>query len=559
MTTRRRFLKTTALASAGVLGSRLVPHGRLLARSGSAATSLRIPRTLKSGVLRGAPTTAQIFDGPATPVYGLNGTYLGPTIEIDRGEEFAVRMENGLPDEDLILHWHGMLVPSEMDGHPHQAVGPGEFYDYRYTVDQRAGTYWYHPHTHEITGPQTYKGLAGLYIVHDEEERGLPLPQGEYDIPLIVQDKRVSENNELIYDLTPIEIMRGWQGDTILTNGLPEAELDVERTRYRFRILNASNARVFKIALSDDRPFHLIATGGGLLQSPVELDSLFLPPADRVEILVDFSGEQEGTTIDLLSAEFFEEFQPGSRQGNPARLLRCNVRAAGPTPPSLPQSLSSITPWIAEDALRTRSFRLHHFEGKHAINDLIFSPMRIDFRVPQNELEIWEFTNPTQILHPMHVHGVQFQVLDRNNRTDQVWPEDAGWNDMVLLLPTSSVRVLIRFTAHPGMFMLHCHNLEHEDDGMMLNFMVEKETSVGRGSEVESDLIVRSDGGDALQARFAPAARERSLVVSDIRGRLVARSTVRPGATELRIPLRDQPSGPLFVTLEHESAKILMP
>ena len=565
---RRTFLKTATLASAGIVGSSLLPSQRLGAavppnRSGAgraAATTLRIPPTLTSNVLRGAPTTAQIFGGAETAIYGLNGGYLGPTIELDRGDEFVVRMENGLPDEDLILHWHGLLAPSEMDGHPHQAVGPGEHYDYRYRVNQRAATYWYHPHTDELTGPQVYKGMAGLYIVHDEEERALPIPHGAYDIPLVLQDRRVSENNELIYELTPIEIMRGWQGDTILTNGVPEAELDVERTRYRFRLLNGANARVFRIGLSDDRTFQLIANGGGLLEAPIELNALFLPPGDRAEILVDFSSETEGEAIDLLSLEFFEEFTPGSRQGNPARLLRCNVGGTGPTPPALPQTLSSIPRLRAEDALRSRAFRLHMFEGKHAINDKIFSPMRIDFRVPKDDLEIWEFTNPTQVLHPMHVHGVQFQVLDRNNDPNDVWPEDTGWTDTVLLLPTSSARVLVRFSAHPGMFMLHCHNLEHEDDGMMMNFMVDEESGVdGRDTRRGDVLAVVPDGAGSFRATFGATAREREITVSDLNGRLVARQPVLPGSRSLRVSLPSASTGPLFVMLEHEGAKVMLP
>lgn len=556
---RRRFLKTATAASALLAGHSLLGPPWLRARPGRVENPLMIPPRLTGTTLSAAAGRAQIFSGAATDVYTMNGLYPSPTIEIDRGEEFAVRMENRLPDQDLVLHWHGILAPSTMDGHPHMQVPSGEDLDYRYMVEQRAGTYWYHPHTDPLTGPQVYFGLAGFYLVHDEEERGLPLPTGKYDVPLMLQDRRVSESNELLYDLNLQEVMIGWQGDTMLVNGTADPVLDVERTRYRFRLLNGANARVFLVGFSDGRPFHLIANDGGLLSSPVELDSFYLGPGERGEILVDFSDDSSGESVVLETREFEEEFFPNSRQGRPAELIRFNVGPQGPVPPALPTTLATIEEYDAEDAARTREFRLHMFDGKHAINDLIFEPMRVDFEVPLGELEIWRFTNSTQIIHPMHVHGVQFQVLDRNGSRTNVRPEEQGWKDTVLLFPTSTVRVLIRFTAHAGLFMLHCHNLEHEDDGMMQNFLVVPDLGVGGDRRPAATLRAApniTDGPTRLS--FAPATHERRLEVTDLTGRTVMHRPIARGAEAIRIDLIGEPGGTYLVRVGAESVRIVV-
>ncbi len=553
---RRRFIKGVAVASAAVAGGSIVRPRTLRAQRG--ANTLPIPRVFDGTRLTAAPGSAQIFEGRATDIYGLNGTYLGPMIEIDRGEEFAVTMENGLPEQDLILHWHGLLVPSAMDGHPHQAVGPGATYDYRYSVDQRAGTYWYHPHTDLITGPQVYRGLAGLYIVHDEEERGLSLPSGPYDVPLILQDKQVSDQNQWVYSLSRQEIMRGVQGDTMLVNGTSDAELRVEKTRYRFRLLNAANARVFLLAFDDGRPFHLIASDGGLLSAPVEVEEFYLPPGGRAEILVDFSDDQTDARLKLVSREYAEEFFPGSRQGKPAELMSVVIGADGPVPSALPTTLASVEPLIEEDALRTRRFTLSHAGQSHTINDLVFEKSRIDFTVPINELEIWEFVNGTQNIHPMHLHGVQFQILDRNGSVNNLRPEDRGWKDMALLFPTSTVRLLVRFTAHTGTFMLHCHNLEHEDDGMMQNFMVDDTGSVATGDSPADIRMMPSVGDGIVTVQVNPGSRARDLSVTDMRGRTVYATTLAAGTSFEVIDLRDRASGGYLVRVGNEVGRFVI-
>jgi FtsP/CotA-like multicopper oxidase with cupredoxin domain len=368
----------------------------------------------------------------------------------------------------------------------------------------------------------------------------------------------VSEDNQLIYELNDVEKMIGWQGDTILVNGTHEPSLQVERTRYRFRLLNGANARVFLLGFEDGRPFHLIANDGGLLSAPVEVESIYLAPGERGEILVDFSNDLSGESLLLRSLEFTEEFIPRTRQGKPAELIRFEVGGAGPTPPPLPATLSTIEEYDPEEAIRTREFNLHMFGGGHAINDLLFDPERVDFTVPINELEIWHFTNGTQTIHPMHVHGLQFQVLDRNGSTNLVRPEERGWKDTVTLFPTSAVRVLIRFTAHAGMFMLHCHNLEHEDDGMMMNFMVDPNTGVRNVNRQAGPLrATPNTTRGPVELTFTPSSRDRLLEVSDLTGQMVMRHPIPSGSDRMMINLSSEPSGMYVVRVGMESVRVM--
>ena len=553
---RRKFLKQVLAGSALTIGAAGLRPFELLARNPS-GNQLRMLPDLKGSILNVAPTVNQLLPGTKTQVYGVNGSYLGPTVRLNRGESFNVQMQNRLIDEDLIIHWHGLHTSEEMDGHPRYAVGSGEDYNYNFVVNQRAGTYWYHSHTDMLTGPQVYKGIAGMFIVHDEEEQGLGLPSGKYDVPLVLQDKRVTSEFELDYQLSPIDKIHGWQGDTILTNGTPDAQLDVDRTLYRFRLLNGSNARVFLVGFEDERSFHLIATDGGLLEKSVEMSSLYLPPGGRAEILVDFSNDQLDTRLLLQTLQFWGEATPGTRQGKKADLLCCNVVGSSSSGGVIPQTLSTIEKYNPEDAKHTRLFRMHTFEGHHAINSLVFEMNRVDFEVPMGELEIWEFFNPTQFFHPMHIHATQFQTLDRNGSVDNVRPEEQGWKDMVLLFPQERVRVLVRFDKHPGVFMLHCHNLEHEDDGMMMNFRVAPPSSVEADSHNNGGVqVFPNPARTRTRLTFPPKPVERPMKLIDLSGKSILNYVVFPGITSIEIDLRSIPSGTYWCRLENEGVRL---
>lgn len=553
---RRSFIKQSAAAAAITVAGRSFLPSLLRATPLAAGNPLRSLPNFAGGALTAAAGTDELRPGTQTAIYGLNGTYFGPTIHVNRGDRFAAQLRNQLAEEDLILHWHGLFAPEEMDGHPRFAVGPGQAYDYDFAVNQRAATHWYHSHTDMRTGPQVYKGLAGFFIVHDEEELALGLPSGEYDVPLAIQDKRVTDDFQLVYNLTGLDTMRGWQGDTILVNGTPDASLQVARTLYRFRLLNAANARVWKIAFADGRSFHLIANDGGLLEAPIEIESFFLPPGGRAEILVDFSGDPEGTEVPLQSLEFEGESLPGTRQGTPADLMRFVVNRTGPSGGTVPEVLSSIPHLDPNAVVRTRSFKTHMFDGKHAINDLIFDMMRVDFEVPMGELEMWEFFNPSQELHPMHVHGVHFQVVNRNGSTE-IPPEEQGWKDTVLLFPYDRVQVLLRFDAHPGLFMLHCHNLEHEDDGMMMNFRVTPPASAHDENRPSGPLRAWPNPvADRTTLRFSPAPRERQLLVADQLGREVLCETIAALSTHTTLNLSHLPGGRYWCRLGSEAVPL---
>ena len=237
--------------------------------------------------LTAGKATLPIFSGPETSIWRyqasakegsgesiqtLRGSYLGPIFRVRQGQRVQVRLKNELPDP-TIIHWHGLRIPEDMDGHPRSAIAPGKSYEYDFQVINRAGTYWFHPHPHELTGPQVNYGLAGLFIVSDDEEAALGLPSGEYDIPLVIQDRTFDSQNQMVYLANGMmDQMIGFLGDTFLVNGAPKASMEVKASVYRLRLLNGSNSRIYKLAWQDGAPLTVIATDGGLLEKPVTRD-----------------------------------------------------------------------------------------------------------------------------------------------------------------------------------------------------------------------------------------------------------------------------------------------
>jgi blue copper oxidase len=472
---RRQFITRSAFA---LLGSGIVRAHADHPTLGS-GYPLVIPPDFSGGTLQAKPDTKEVWPGFPTPVLTLNGSIPGPTIRVRMGERFKARIQNGLA-EPLVLHWHGILAPAGMDGNPRDAVPPGGSYEVDFPVQQPAGTYWYHAHTDQLTAKQVYLGLAGFFIVEDPAEASLGLPQDELDVPLLIQDRVSNPGHTLAYSPVMDHMVLGYLGDSTTVNGVPEASLQVKRSVYRLRLLNGSNARVFKIGLGDTAKFKLIANDAGLLPAPIEVTSLLLAPGNRAEILVDFSNFPHGSTVELKSLAFDGDMTMGSTQGQPRTLMRFIGQHTG-SGGSVPKTL---VPFIGHDhaqAKRTRQFVITMPGGGHGghgggmatdlINGLLYQMNRTDFTVPLGELEVWEFHNQADHMHPMHVHGAIFQVLSRST-TSMLPPEDRGWKDTILVYPGEVVRILIKFETYPGAFVLHCHNLEHEDGGMMLNFNV---------------------------------------------------------------------------------------
>ena len=445
-----------------------------------------------------------VKEGSAESIQTLNGSYLGPIFRVRKGQRVQVRLKNELPDP-TIIHWHGLRIPEEMDGHPRYAIAPGASYEYDFQVINRAGTYWFHPHPHQLTGPQVYYGLAGLFIISDEEEVALGLPSGEYDLPLVIQDRIFDSQNQMVYLANGMmDQMIGFLGDTILVNGAPNATLDVKASAYRLRLLNGSNSRIYKLAWQDGTPLTVIATDGGLLEASVTRDYITLAPGERVELWADFSGRATGSEMHLVSLPF-SGFSSGGMMGSsslpngaPFNILSLKIGEKGAEVVPLPPRLSMIERHGAEDAVNRnspRSFALAMQGMIHTINNRVFEMDAVaqDEIVGLGDLELWEFINlegggggmgmgmmNMEMPHPMHIHGVQFQVLGRQitRGNESAYQElsagfvDDGWKDTVLVLPGEKVQVLVRFENYTGTFLYHCHNLEHEDAGMMRNYKI---------------------------------------------------------------------------------------
>ena len=424
---------------------------------------LHIPQTLSplNGSLIPAPATVDLGGGRLSRAWAYNGAFPGPTFRAPAGSRVDVRLTNGLAQKTTV-HWHGMVVPAAADGHPRDAVAPGGSYQYQYTIAQRACFNWYHPHPHMLTGEQVCLGLAGGFIINDAEEAGLGLPTGlPYEIPLIVRDATLDSAGNLQY--TPMG--GAFLGNLPLVNGTRDAFIAVNHAVYRFRVLNGANARVFGLTLSSGLAFNLIGNDGGLLDVTRKLTQIDIAPGERLDLLVDFRGIPAGQNVTLRDV----------RTG--WTLLEFRVNQGSPIAGTIPTSLSTI-PRLANPA----ATRVFSFDGMRMINGKVYDLNRIDFRVPFGRTELWRFRTGGMgsgmmpmhggTTHPVHVHGASFQVQSRTGGRGQVFPWERGWKDTVLLGSGETIDVLIRFDRFRGIYLLHCHKLEHEDLGMMSNFEV---------------------------------------------------------------------------------------
>ncbi|MBN1250312.1 MAG: multicopper oxidase domain-containing protein [Anaerolineae bacterium] len=436
-------------------------------------------------ILPGAPTkvwrfVADVVRGAESTVRPLPNAYLGPILSFTRGERVRINFTNRL-EEPTIVHWHGLHIPEAADGHPRLAIDPGESYVYEFTVLDRAGTYWYHPHPHGRTGPQVYNGLAGLVLVADPESSPAGLPTGDYDIPLVIQDRTFTSDNQLAYlDRQMPGRMMGFLGDRVLVNGQPDFELPVKARPYRLRILNGSNARIYKLAWQDGRALTVIGTDGGLLGRATVRPYVTLSPGERVELWADFGDDAVGSQLTLESQRF-----PGS-QAFP--VMKVVVEEATEEGEPLPEQLSDIVWHAASDAVNRRHPRTFDMDMRQMtwlLNGRTFEMNDVAKNevVRLGDLEVWEFVNESPrmaMAHPMHVHNVQFQVIERQvlaayadqHATLAEGFVDTGWKDTVLVMPGERVKVLLKFEHYVGLYLYHCHNLEHEDMGMMRNYRI---------------------------------------------------------------------------------------
>ena len=395
----------------------------------------------------------EFIPGQTTPTLGYNGSYLGPVIRVSRGDEVRMHVRNELSDETSV-HWHGLEVEGTADGGPHQVIPENGTWEPVFSIDQPAATLWFHPHVIGTTAIQVYYGLAGLLIVEDENAKSLNLPDeyGVNDIPLIIQDRSFNEDGSfLYYD----NMMDGAYGDHIMVNGAITPYLDVDQVKMRFRIVNGANARNFDLRLSDRSAFLQIASDGGLLESPLESDALFITPGERAEIIVDFSKYKNGDVLELMS------------DGERVMSFRVGDEAEDST--EIPEKLAEIERMDPDLVTGFKSIELDGMGHMVTLNGRQFDMDRIDDDVPEGELEIWEIrTNRSMMMgspgHPFHIHGTQFQVLSRDG--EEPYLNEKGWKDTIFVNSGETVRIIVRF-RFKGLFMYHCHILEHEEAGMM--------------------------------------------------------------------------------------------
>lgn len=575
---RRNFLRYSGLGSLALLAS---PAGVLLGtpRQGlarPAATSIPdvelalSAATGDASLLPGNPTrvwkyTGEVLKGKPESLAALPDTYFGPIIRVRKGQRVRIRFDNALAEESNI-HWHGLHVPEDMDGHPRHVAAAGRQFMYEFDIKDRAGTYWYHPHPHGRTGKQIYSGLAGLFLIEDEEEQALELPRGRHDVPLVLQDRTFDSDNQLVFlsdadgrhggmggmmrrmrkggimdgimrrimdgrmmygmmdggmmdqrmggggmmgggMMDMMTHMMGFLGEQIVVNGRLDFTLPVATRAYRLRLLNASNARIFKLAWQDRSPLTVIATDGGLLETPMTKPYVTLGPGERIELWADFGRYSVGTELTLRSLSFAGDMAMGGMMmgggmmgmmggsslpnGAEFDVLKVRVDRKERGSPPLPVRLSKIERYRVQDAVnfrRPRRFNITMDHMRWGINGRSFEMEGVadDEVVKLDTLEVWEFANDASMgmmgmmAHPIHVHGLQFQIIERTATAGlaDAWKSvstgyvDEGWKDEVLLMPGETARVLLRFKDYTGLYAYHCHMLEHADTGLMRNYRV---------------------------------------------------------------------------------------
>jgi len=450
--------------------------------------TLWIPDTLSGTVfnLNIRDTFAQIVPtGNQTITGGINGKIWGPTLFFQKGDTVHMNVNNQLNDSTTI-HWHGMHLPAVMDGGPHQIIPPGTIWQPYWKVTNNAGLYWFHPHLHEMTMEQVTKGIGGLIIVRDPIESALALPRkyGVDDIPLVLTDRDFSASNQ--FSVVPY-------GDSMMVNGTLRPQTTIPAQVVRLRILNGAIERSYNIGFSDNRSFSVITSDGGLLNSPVPLTRYLLNAGERIEILVNCTG-QSGTNFDMkaYNASLAQNIPGGDQfpngpfanflQHSDFKILHLNVGSQTANPiTSIPATLTTNVFPAEASANITRVITLTDSNGvagttgptAFVIGHALFNINTINKTVPLNNTEIWELKSTSNFGHPFHIHDVEFYILTRNGVAPPAYEQ--GWKDVVLVKAQETVRFIAKFedyadSQHP--FMYHCHIALHEDEGMMGQFVV---------------------------------------------------------------------------------------
>lgn len=529
--------------------------------TGYAQNTLAIPGALTGNTfnLTLQEGTTEFYPGVITNTMGANGSLLGPTLIVNNGDAIDITVDNQLTDTTTI-HWHGMHVAPENDGGPHSIIYPGDTWNPQFTVMDKAGIYWYHPHLHMQTDKHVSKGIAGMILVRDTEEAalGLPMTYGVDEFPIVMQTKGFGADSQIVIH-TELDT-------SVMVNGTVNPVVDMPAQVVRLRVLNGSSQRVFELGFSDNRQFSLIGTDGGLLTVPVGMTRYRMAPGQRADILVDLSADM-GTNIQLMSYgselpnAVYGAAQPGMGAGataslvgytdNPLngsdfQLLDINVVAQTGSPvTTIPSTLASFTPLAegTENATRSLTFTqtsMGDLSAPFLINNTTFDMGVINYTIPLDNIEIWTLTNSTPIAHPFHIHDVQFYILDINGAAPPA--ELQGLNDVVLVPAGNGVvRFITQFNDFANdtiPYMYHCHMLTHEDMGMMGQFIVTENVGVEEhkaGGEALSVYPNPSETGnftiDLSEMSDAPIFYE----VYSIEGKLIENKNIVQSNFELSI------------------------
>jgi len=542
---RRKLLKYTAIGIAGAITYPSWVKAGEFARTNAASADfmpdVEIDLTMNPAevaILSGKKTriwkiTGKVVKGPSDALDNNEGTYLAPSLHFKKGQKVRMILNNNLPAQS-ILHWHGLHVPANMDGNPMYAINQGEAYVYEFEILNRAGTYFYHSHTHSVTARQVYSGLAGLLTVTDDQEQALNLPSENLDVPLVIQDRSFDGENQLVYSAHMMQRMQGFLGDQILVNGRPDFVLPVATRAYRLRLVNGSNSRIYKLAWDDDTPMTVIGVDGGLLPAPEQHPYVMLAPGERAEVWTDFSGRALGSELNLRSLSFDATTHGGMGMmgggghrgmmgrgmmgggghrgmmgggmmgggmmavstlplGSDYPILKVRVAKKEQGENSLPKSLTPIAALQVKNAAnaanpKTITLSMEHMSALLNGRAYEMDDVQPYEMIPVNSLQLIEFDNGfdgnmhgmMNMPHPMHIHGEQFQIVKRemSSRFSETYSTvsagfiDSGWKDTVLVMPGEKVTLLKPFNDFKGRYMYHCHNLEHEDMGMMRDFLI---------------------------------------------------------------------------------------
>ncbi|OZU90556.1 copper oxidase [Virgibacillus indicus] len=459
-----------------------------------------------------------------TTLWGYNRQFPGPTFDINQGEPIQVKWINNLPSRHLlpidrsihdvghqpevrtVTHLHGSETKASSDGYPDAWYTKGfkevgSFFErkvYEYPNHQRAALLWYHDHAMGITRLNVYAGLAGMYIIRNEQEKQLNLPSGKYEVALAIQDRTLNEDGSLFYPSQPDDASENlpdpsitpfFLGDKIVVNGKIWPYFKVEPRKYRLRLLNASNTRTYQLYFDSGQPIYQIGSDGGLMQRTVKLDKIALEPAERVDVIVDFS--QYSNEEIILKNDLGPDADPEDETDDIIQ-FRVSLPLSGKDKSSLPSYLSRITPLKQGRVQTIRNLKLVGSEDNYGRPLLLLDNKKwmdpITEKPKLGSTEIWSFMNITGFTHPMHIHLIQFQVLDRQpfdldqyNKDGSVVftspatapkPNERGWKDTIAAPSAQITRVIAKFGPYTGDYVWHCHILEHEDYDMMRPFSV---------------------------------------------------------------------------------------